>query len=336
MDVGKAPFILVVGAGVNGLTSAIVLLEAGYRVEIIAEAFSPETTSDVAAAVWYPYLAEPQDKVKDWCRTSYITFQKLSRDAPESGVFMSDTVEFFKAAKPPVHDWLGEWLGEYRWLKSKEIPVGYQSGLSLQVPMIDSSVYMPYLMRRFEALGGKCHRISLTSLTQAMDVPKDKPELLLHCAGLGARQLLGDEGMYPVRGQVLRVKCPDIKETWIDDTDEHFPRYILPRCEDVILGGSAESGSEALAINEALTTEIWSFCKRWQPELSKSELLEVKVGLRPARRGGIRLELELPKMEKEWNIPVLHNYGHGGSGYTLSWGCAFEVGRLVEEFMHAD
>ena len=51
---------------------------------------------------------------------------------------------------------------------------------------------------------------------------------------------------------------------------------------------------------------------------------EVLVGLRPARKGNIRLELD-PLCKS-----IIHNYGHGGSGVTFSWGCAKEVTALVE------
>ena len=61
---------IVVGAGVVGLTCAVRLLEAGHRVDVIARDLPRETTSAVAAALWYPYRALPRDQVLAWSRTS--------------------------------------------------------------------------------------------------------------------------------------------------------------------------------------------------------------------------------------------------------------------------
>ena len=78
----------VIGAGVCGLSCAVRLLEAGWAVEIVAEKFSPETTSDRAAAVWYPFLVAPADRAKVWAMASYSVFSELSASEPEAGVIM--------------------------------------------------------------------------------------------------------------------------------------------------------------------------------------------------------------------------------------------------------
>ena len=57
--------VIVVGAGVVGLSCAVRLLEAGHRVDVLARDLPLETTSAVAAAIWYPYRALPQDRVTD-------------------------------------------------------------------------------------------------------------------------------------------------------------------------------------------------------------------------------------------------------------------------------
>ena len=58
--------VTVLGAGVSGLTTSIRLLESGFNVKIVTEKMSPETVSDVAAAWWYPFLAEPVEKTNKW------------------------------------------------------------------------------------------------------------------------------------------------------------------------------------------------------------------------------------------------------------------------------
>ena len=77
--------VIVVGAGVVGLTCAVRLLEAGLRVDVVARDLPLETTSAVAAALWYPYRALPQDRVTAWAATSYAVFAALTRGRPEAG-----------------------------------------------------------------------------------------------------------------------------------------------------------------------------------------------------------------------------------------------------------
>src|SRR5215210_4260196 len=75
---GDAVRVIVVGAGVIGLTCAVRLLEAGHRVDVVARDLPLETTSAVAAAIWYPYRALPQDRVTAWSAASYAVFDRLA------------------------------------------------------------------------------------------------------------------------------------------------------------------------------------------------------------------------------------------------------------------
>jgi D-amino-acid oxidase len=69
-------------------------------------------------------------------------------------------------------------------------------------------------------------------------------------------------------------------------------------------------------------------CIALVPALKDATVLEHKVGLRPGRKE-VRLELE-PLAN---NRAVIHNYGHGGAGFTLSWGCAAEVADRAEAYV---
>ena len=88
--------VIVVGAGVVGLTCAVRLLEAGHRVDVVARDLPLETTSAVAAALWYPYRALPQDRVTAWSRTSYDVFATLAADE-RTGVRMLTGTEVLRA-----------------------------------------------------------------------------------------------------------------------------------------------------------------------------------------------------------------------------------------------
>jgi D-amino-acid oxidase len=83
-----------------------------------------------------------------------------------------------------------------------------------------------------------------------------------------------------------------------------------------------------LEINPQTAQEILEKCRLLEPALSQAAILGHAVGLRPGRRE-VRLELE-------WlagGRAVIHNYGHGGAGFTLSWGCAREVVELAIEIV---
>src|SRR3954447_17814503 len=85
--------VIVVGAGVVGLSCALRLLEAGHRVDVLARELPLETTSAVAAAIWYPYRAEPPGRVLAWSRTTYDELARLATDHPDSGVVLREGTE---------------------------------------------------------------------------------------------------------------------------------------------------------------------------------------------------------------------------------------------------
>ena len=133
--------------------------------------------------------------------------------------------------------------------------------------------------------------------------------------------LLDDSEVYPVRGQIIRVRT-SMSEMHLDQQIETLT-YIVPRSEDVILGGVAQQGNWNLGLSEGDHNNILKKCRSIIPELSDVEIIEDMVALRPGRT--------IVRLEKEFlgNHQVVHNYGHGGSGVTLSWGCADEVVELV-------
>ena len=91
--------IVVVGAGVLGLSCALRLLQAGHRVDVLARDLPLETTSSVAAAIWYPYLAFPQDKVTAWGKTAYDEFARLAEQDAD-GVVMRRGTELLDDPTP--------------------------------------------------------------------------------------------------------------------------------------------------------------------------------------------------------------------------------------------
>lgn len=202
--------ILVLGAGVIGLTSAIELQEAGHDVTVRAPERTPGTTSDVAAAVHYPFMAEPRDKVLAWSKVSLDVFREQA-DEPGTGVRIDDLLEVFD--DPPPEPWWGEAVISIRQASQAELPHGYGGGLISTVPFIDMATYMPYLEDRFDAAGGSFEQGAVGSLDE---LAGQGWEVVVNATGMGARELVGDDRLTPVRGQVVHVEAPDFGKGIVD------------------------------------------------------------------------------------------------------------------------
>jgi D-amino-acid oxidase len=309
--------VVVVGCGVIGLTAAIRLREAGVDAGIVTAELPPSTTSSVAAAIWYPYKAYPEDSVLSWGSRTFEVFEVLS-DTPESGVLMREGVEIWRETVPDP--WWADAVPHVRRCGDDELPPGYRDGHAFVAPVVEMPIYLRYLMDRFNAAGGSVQKRTLSSLDEV------DTRVVVNCAGLGARHLVDDSSMEPIRGQIVRVRNPGLKRFVLDEENPEGITYIVPRSGDCILGGTADEGEWDLEPDPETAAAILRRCTRLEPRLKDAEVLEHKVGLRPGRPE-IRLERE------DGPIPRIHNYGHGGSGITLSWGCADETLRLVQEVL---
>jgi D-amino-acid oxidase len=294
--------VVVVGAGVIGLTCAVRLLEAGHRVDIVARDLPLETTSAVAGALWYPYRALPQDRVTSWAGASYVEFMSLAAD-PDTGVAMRTGTEVFRELRPDP--W---WKQAVPGLdRETALPSGYVDGWTFVSPIVETPLYLRWLTGRVNALGGTITRMNLSALPHA--------EHVVNASGLGSRLLGADKSVAPVRGQLLYVEQFGL-DRWILDSDG--PTFVLPRSHDVVVGGTADEGEWSRTVSPEDSAEILRRATLLVPELAKATVLRAKVGLRPVR----------PAVRLERQGDVVHCYGHGGAGVTLSWGCADEVVAL--------
>ena len=313
---------VVIGAGVAGLTSALRLMEGGWRVRVWAAAPPERTTSAVAAAIWYPYRVGPVDLVRAWGERSFAVFEALAAD-PETGVRMALGTELLALGGDPaaVPGWAAH-IADFRAAGELEMPPGRAGwvGWTFTVPVVDTSVYLGWLAGRLQRAGGTMEIRRVASLAEAAEAAP----LVVNCSGLGARELAGDDALRPVRGQVVRVENPGLTRFWIDDCNPDGLTYLVPRRGDCILGGTDEEGETDTTPDEAVGEAIRRRCVALEPALAGARVLEHRVGLRPWRPE-IRLEAEvLPGGGR-----VIHNYGHGGAGVTLSWGCAERVVELA-------
>jgi D-amino-acid oxidase len=302
--------VTVVGAGVIGLTCAVRLLEAGHDAHVLARDLPAETTSAVAAALWYPYRALPQDKVTRWAKTSYDVFARVAADHPAAGVRMTwgtellregGTEPWWRAAVPSVE-------------ASAQVPDGYAGGWRLAVPVADTSSYLPWLVTRLAELGG--------TLTRAW-LPRLPTEgIVVNCTGLAARAVTGDDTVHPVRGQVVYLEQVGLTEWLLEQSDAEALTYIVPRRHDIVVGGTAQVDAYDPRPDPATAEAILARARALLPELAGAAVRGHRVGLRPARPE-VRLETVRHPAGSEGGI--VHCYGHGGAGVTLSWGCAEDV-----------
>ena len=310
---------IVVGCGVIGLSVAVRLREAGLDTRILATELPPATTSGVAAALWYPYKAYPEDRVLLWGKRTFEVFEGLS-GVPESGVRMREGLEIWRDSVPDPW-WAGAVPGVRRCAKD-ELPPGYRDGHAFVAPVIEMLVYLPYLMNRFAGAGGSVEKRTISSLEE----PAREARVVVNCTGLGARELVGDTNMMPIRGQVVRVSNPGLDRFVLDEANPEGVTYVVPRSGDCIVGGTAEEGAWNTEPDPAVAADILRRCAALESRLAQAEVLEHRVGLRPGRP-----EIRLERGDGADGVPRVHNYGHGGSGVTLSWGCAEETLGLVRE-----
>ena len=299
----------------SGLSCAVRLLEAGHEVEVISDRFSPDTVSDIAAAIWYPFLTAPADRADGWSIATYAELERLSEREPQSGVRMRDGREYLRQAVDPP-EW-SEDIAAFRILDDSEIPEGYVFGWQFRAPVIEMQLYMPWLRSRVEALGGSFVQSFVEDLSEVSG------EVVVNCVGLGARELCGDEEVRPVRGQVIFIdQDPEIGHF---DQQPETLTYTIPRSDVTVLGGTAQVDDWGMDIRAEDDKLILSKVEALWPELDRSRIIGGAVGLRPSR-SEVRLDVEYIGERK-----VVHNYGHGGAGVTLSWGCAEEVANLVSQ-----
>ncbi|XP_028422060.1 D-aspartate oxidase isoform X2 [Perca flavescens] len=186
----------------------------------------------------------------------------------------------------------------------------------------ECSSYLPWLEKSFRKAGGQVERRKLNSLEELIN----SYDIIVNCSGLGSKTLVGDNKVYPVRGQVLNVEAPWLKH-FIRDGDGKT--YIYPGIHSVTVGGTRQEGDWRLQADEGDTKGILERCSGLEPSISKAKVLSEWVGLRPGRRNP-RVEKELVRLQGR-RVPVVHNYGHGGWGVTLAWGTALDALGLVRQ-----
>jgi D-amino-acid oxidase len=294
--------VTVVGAGVSGLTTANVFQCAGHRVSVVADRPGMEACSGAAGAIWLPYHLEEGSRKARRALHSYSILRDLAETTPEAGVDMLYTCEAVDAVGRP---WWADHVVDAQEVDFAGIRGEARREWALIAPRIEPAIYVPWL----ESQLGR--PIEWRTVASFDELPGD---LVVNCAGMGALSLAGDEALTPVFGQTVIVE-PGTLSLGSVLSDERTPPaiwYAIPRRSEVVLGGcrtEVEPGWENRE-DEALTAAILE--RTGVAGFVPGKVLRVRTGIRPL--------LPEPRVEREGRI--VHNYGHGGSGFALSWGCA--------------
>ncbi|MFJ9543626.1 FAD-dependent oxidoreductase [Streptomyces sp. NPDC101225] len=306
--------VIVVGGGVVGLTTAVVLAERGVRVRVWTRDPAERTTSAVAGALWWPYRIEPVARAREWALRSLDVYEELAGDPEVTGVRLVEGV-LGEADLDRAESWAASRVPGLR----ASTPGEYAgSGLWARLPLVDMLTHLPWLRERLVKAGGVVEERTVAGLSEA-DAP-----VVVNCTGLGARELVPDASVRPVRGQLVVVENPGIR-TWLVSTGpDGEMAYFFPQPGRLLLGGTADEDAWSLRPDPAVAEAIVRRCAALRPEIAGARVLGHRVGLRPVR-DAVRLEREVLHGERV----LVHNYGHGGAGVTVAWGCAEEAAGLA-------
>lgn len=332
--------ITVVGAGVIGLTSALRLRETGADVDVVSSRDVP-MVSLAACAFWLPAWVPGRtaDMLGGTVDRSIVepSWRAIAEHLHEygavAGIRAVTNKEYLEEGQEDPPDWLQALLAPSEIREADLTCDGrvYKRKWTFDSVVVDMTIHLPWLHERAEAAGITFRDERLTTI----DAParQRSVDLIVNCSGLSSRHLVGDTALAPVRGHLLHFDADPERIASMEAVaiNEY---YLIPRIDDVVVGGLLREEVDPDRIiatesreDEALVLSKVDVLSRMAGAGSPTILRRngrSSVGLRPRRRGGMRLETD-----RAWAAPVVHNYGHGGGGVTLAWGCADRVVELA-------
>jgi D-amino-acid oxidase len=329
---------LVLGAGIIGLTTAICLAEAGLTVVLAAAEPPAKTTSVAAGAIWGPHLVGMDDRVERWAGVTLDRLAALSHpdigDSELAGIVRTASGVAASREHSPAPAEFAVGASDLTPCLPGQIPAGYASAWRLTATIVSMPGYLDYLARRYGRAGGfSTFGVKVATLADAARLAPSA-RVIVNCTGCGARDLVPDPDVTPVRGQAVVAANPGITEFFVGTgSDPSDLTYLFPHGDVVVLGGTEQPGNWSLEPDPDTATRIVAACAAIEPALRSAPVLAHRVGLRPARTQ-VRLEAVRQKTvhqetRRDGEVIIVHNYGHGGAGVTLSWGCAEDAAELV-------
>ena len=237
---GHSGPVAVIGSGVMGLTTARLVQEAGFPVRIYTAALPANTTSAVAGGQVSPFGHFREDSVTpEWMAQfqaamaySWKRFQALVGD--RYGIRWLPTYEESRNASF-ADDWLNEYHANARALRSDEHPFPVAHVVRFDTMYVETPRFMAWLTDEMLKAGGIIRMRKFETLADVATLPET---LVFNCTGFGAKALVGDDILTPVRGQ-LAVLQPqhEVRYAFAGNAG-----YMFPRGDGILLGGTFERG----------------------------------------------------------------------------------------------
>lgn len=338
--------VVVVGAGVSGLTTAFLLSEKGYHVTIVSKHLPGDLdlyyTSPWAGACWTSYTTDKSQQEVEM--VSYRKFLSLARNEPSASILETPSVFGVpKEALSSSHDllkapWFADKVEGFRWLSEAEKDkMGLGFGYEFTGVTVSTISYLHWLLGKCIDNGAGVKRRSLKSIQEAEDLHfSGEKAIVVNCAGHFAIELanLKDPSYFPIRGQTIVVENCSPTQMVIEPADPNRPDEFFmcfPRREGgCVIGGIYDAHGTEQSVDEELNERIKRNAKKFAPAMfdpaygNPPELRVVRnqVGLRPGSTEGV-------KVFKQGTF--VHYYGAANVGYILSYGCAEKAVKLVDQ-----
>jgi len=325
--------VAVIGAGVVGLSTALCIKSQNPTVNltILSERFLDATTSDGAGGLFRPddrfVVGVDKNILKFWSKTSFDHFNNLifSKNAADAGVSQVSGYQMFNESRPDPS--YRDIIYNFRHLTPSELtifPDHFKFGYFCTTLYVDTRKYMKYLTNELTKKNVEFIKKKINSFDELID----QYEIVVNCSGYGAKEICGDTLIRPIRGQMIRVRAPWIKHFYY--TDDNC--YLIPNTDTIVLGGTRQVDDDNMQVDLNDKDGIWQRCLRICPSLAQAEILWDWAGLRPNREP-IRVETDIFKRNNK-KLLVVHNYGHGGNGISLSWGTAMDAAQKFSSLLN--
>ena len=321
--------IAVIGAGTIGVSTAYNIIQSIPNVEVtlIADQFSPNTTSDLAAGHWRPHRTgdTPEHRLTKWGKETWDFLIKLAMSdiSKDTGTCLVSGRELYLGMEDDPF-WKDMVIG-FRRLSDAELrlyPDRYKSGYFYTTIVCDQTKYIPWLTAKFTYKGGIIKQMKVKGFNELNGY-----DVVVNCTGIGSRDLCGDLNLQPLRGHIIKVKAPWITHFTIAPED-HL--HVLRGFDTMVLGFTVQESVDPM-FHESDRKRIITGCAELEPSVANATDQRDYVGYRPVR-SDVRLEVEYCSLDNKV-VPIVHNYGHGGAGITLHWGCAREATNMVKSLI---
>lgn len=247
--------VAVLGGGVMGITTAFLLARQGKSVTIYADKLPPNTTSNVAGALWLPSSLYDRRSVD----SDFLTLNtQVTREAfrgflpfvnrPGYGVFWTRHSDLSRRSPPSMRSLPGgdDIYPVLDRLSPPDTRFNYPSERRFFALMIDPDFYLDALLKDAQLAGA---RIEQRYFDGPEDVAALSEPVIVNCTGLGAGQLFGDEDLTPIRGQLTHLMPqPEIDFSYVAPSPQGV-LYMFPRRTGLVLGGSHQKGNSSLAVD---------------------------------------------------------------------------------------